>query len=345
MANKYKDWEPDVRAFLGVFKIGVPRDISTTEIAAEAGIQPFSVSTIRILLMHIGAMEQKFVVHGKGSGRRAVLTVHFTYPEIMAEMKRLKLEFGQPAVEKIAKAEGKLRGPRGSYKKRDEVKPATPSPVFTEAGTGTVKQGDKTDFRQQPFIAPGGPVTITHMPSGLASGHTERVPFPPRGQEPVKPVTTPTNGAPEFQVLRPMLKDEPKALVELARSYRDRKSFIDEKIEEFARHGMTLTLDAIGMEADVRLEHIALILPYIDALERANSRMTGSIPASGEVQELRNKIREMERLNTERAEKAERHLRETKDRYAAKERQLEADIERFKSQIRNMPTTTVSPVR
>jgi hypothetical protein len=94
---------------------------------------------------------------------------------------------------------------------------------------------------------------------------------------PVAAPTPPTHntypGPRGFEVLRPMLKDEPKALIEAARQYMERRAFLVEKAEEFKRHGLDLDLTPYR-GTDDRFEHISLVLPYVTALERANEKLS-----------------------------------------------------------------------
>lgn len=93
--------------------------------------------------------------------------------------------------------------------------------------------------------------------------------------EPVEAIAGPEAPSP-FEVLKPMRKDEPKALVEAARQYRDKTGGIRSKIDDVIATAKELGIsinetalrESVTVENDERLEIICLVLPYIEALER-----------------------------------------------------------------------------
>lgn len=82
---------------------------------------------------------------------------------------------------------------------------------------------------------------------------------------------------PEFAVLAPMRKDEPRALIEMARKYQERLSFIEAKRAEFSEMGIQFNPDAIEFTLDPMLEHVGLVLPYVSMLEGTNERLQKEI--------------------------------------------------------------------
>jgi CDC6, C terminal winged helix domain len=93
--------------------------------------------------------------------------------------------------------------------------------------------------------------------------------------EPVEAIAGPEAQS-AFEALRPLRKDEPRALIEAARQYRDRTHGINSKIEDVIATAKELGIsinesalrESVPVETDDRLETICLILPYIDELER-----------------------------------------------------------------------------
>lgn len=122
----------------------------------------------------------------------------------------------------------------------------------------------------------------------------------PRGLEPSH--VSSTNGAtPDHPVVPPVLvassgpqaptqlaagltgerKDEPLALVEAARRYGSLYAEVDDKIRELEKLGVKVDREKIAksmtLPQDSRLAAVALVVPYIDNLERQNERLRGQI--------------------------------------------------------------------
>lgn len=99
--------------------------------------------------------------------------------------------------------------------------------------------------------------------------------------QPVEAISGPDKPNP-FSALRPLRKDESYAMVEAARQYRDRSGKITERIDALVTQakelGMTIDEEAlrssIVLDTDERMEHILLVMPYIESLERSLERMT-----------------------------------------------------------------------
>ncbi len=104
-----------------------------------------------------------------------------------------------------------------------------------------------------------------------------------------------------FAVLRPMKRDEQKALVAAAMVYKEKRTFIDEKVTEFAEHGLTLDPATFGFPVDEVLEHICMVGDYIFRVE--NMRLQDYANARGrdesEVKELRLTIARQEEQLTQ----------------------------------------------
>jgi phosphopantetheinyl transferase (holo-ACP synthase) len=86
---------------------------------------------------------------------------------------------------------------------------------------------------------------------------------------PVAPPTPPT----PFAALRPLKRDEAKALVEAARQYEQRMAFVLEEVEKFRQHGLTLDPAVVGLPRDERLESVIPVLDYVSRIERENERL------------------------------------------------------------------------
>lgn len=95
-----------------------------------------------------------------------------------------------------------------------------------------------------------------------------------------------------FAALRSMRKDESKALIEAARQYANKGKFLEDKIEELRREGFEVAPGALSIKRDERLEAVALAVPYVDALERENTRLLNQMNNGREA------IRELEDLRT-----------------------------------------------
>jgi hypothetical protein len=88
-----------------------------------------------------------------------------------------------------------------------------------------------------------------------------------RSPEEVRAIAGPENKNEPFEVLRHLRRDESAAQVEAVRQYIDRAAFLDQKLDELAKAGITVNRAAIVFERDERLETLALLLPYINNLE------------------------------------------------------------------------------
>jgi len=119
---------------------------------------------------------------------------------------------------------------------------------------------------------------------------------PPMPTPTPKPTPVPPSPEPEipdspFAVLRPLKRDEQRALVEAAIQYKENRAFIDEEVQRFAERGLHLDPAVIGFPVDDRLEHIALVGDYVSRLMRENERLQDYANQKGrdesEVKELR----------------------------------------------------------
>jgi hypothetical protein len=113
------------------------------------------------------------------------------------------------------------------------------------------------------------------------------------GQE-LRAVAGPEKGDSPWEVLRPLRKDEARALVEAALQYSGKSKFLKEKIAELQEAGFQADETMFKFERDERLETIALVLPYIQGLLTENERVGTWVT---KVKELGN---ENERLRRER---------------------------------------------
>lgn len=134
----------------------------------------------------------------------------------------------------------------------------------------------------------------------------------PAVEEPVAAVGEESDANP-FAVLKPLKRNEAQALIESARQYQGRMEFINEEIQRFADHGITLDPAVIGFPRDERLEIIGLVIDYVTRVENENARLQAYASERGrdvdEERELRLKLQRQEnevgRLIRERAEQQE----------------------------------------
>ena len=298
MPHPPADWDTYLRKFLTAYKPGVERRSTRKQLAKEAGIPEAAVGNLQVILQHIGALDMRFGPDPDSKfGKATYTTVLSTHEEIMAEMRRLGLDFTVTTMKKLAKESGRSQQYRNNRYRR-----------------GTDNVTDKPNY------VPRSPTAAIDMKLGPA------------------PSVPPRNPDSPMEVLRPLLKDEPKALIEAAKQYRERAAFIREKVEEFERHGLKLDPEAIGIPLDPRMDIIVLVLPYVEALEKSNERLskTGVQVRVDDENErkLRGQIAELQREKRMAAEAAERHLREVKNKHADELRQKEREFEARLAELR-----------
>lgn len=299
MPHPPADWDTYLRKFLTAYKPGVERRTTRKQLAKEAGIPEAAVGNLQVILQHIGALDMRFGPDPDSKfGKATYTTVLSTHEEIMAEMRRLGLDFTVTTMKKLAKESGRSQQYRNN-----------------RHGRGTETVTDK------PTYVPRSPTAALDLKLGPSD-----MSVPPK------------NPDSPMEVLRPLLKDEPKALIKAAKQYRERASFIREKVEEFERHGLKLDPEAIGIPLDPRMDIIVLVLPYVEALEKSNERLskTGVQVRVDDENErkLRGQIAELQREKRMAAEAAERHLREVKNKHADELRQKEREFEARLAELR-----------
>lgn len=145
----------------------------------------------------------------------------------------------------------------------------------TVVARSAARTGDMTDFRQQPSVAPGGPITKISRddrpPIAIATSPVEEV-RAIAGPEPEKP----------FASLAPLRPETVNAVVEQARIYANRHKSIENSINTMAAMASNLGVkfDRVAAEAafeviiDDRMEDIMEVLPYITTLEMRVDRLT-----------------------------------------------------------------------
>lgn len=152
---------------------------------------------------------------------------------------------------------------------------------------GKTKPKDPTNYKNQPHVAPGGPI--------------ERVTIAKDKAEDTRAVAGPEAPKP-LAALAPLRKaDDATALVEAARQYANRTDNIDDSVTKLMTAAKSLGVEideaalrlSIHILPDERLETISLVLPVIDRLERTVERLTAT------VEQMREKAKETERLTIE----------------------------------------------
>lgn len=141
-----------------------------------------------------------------------------------------------------------------------------------EAKAVTTKPKDMTNAKNQPAIAPGGP--IEHIKA-------ETVVVAAKAEEETRAIAGPDRPS-SFEALRPLRKaDDATALIEAARQYANRSGKVSEQLAALKKMARELgveidesvVLSGISLIPDDRLETISLVLPVIERLERDNARL------------------------------------------------------------------------
>jgi hypothetical protein len=194
------------------------------------------------------------------------------------------------ALETIAVSGGyESRGPSGrKFPIRNQqytIKKSAEDILFLGKKRG-IKWGQHVSLDKQPELK------IERVPAERMDEPTA----PPMPTPTPKPTPVPPSPEPEipdspFAVLRPLKRDEQRALVEAAIQYKENRAFIDEEVQRFAERGLHLDPAVIGFPVDDRLEHIALVGDYVSRLMRENERLQDYANQKGrdesEVKELR----------------------------------------------------------
>ena len=103
-----------------------------------------------------------------------------------------------------------------------------------------------------------------------------------------------TDGESPFTVLRPLRFNEAQALVEATRQYLDRIAFVDAQVIAARERGIKVDRSAFKVARDTRMDHIALVLPFIEGLEKQVANLGARLAKSGDVGELRDKLQQTE---------------------------------------------------
>lgn len=175
------------------------------------------------------------------------------------------------------------------------------------------KPKDPTNYKNQPRVAPGGPIerlaadsklvdaiaedAIASDARSIAPFREDKVAIATKPDEVTRAVAGPDAPKPLAALSSARKPDEAIALVAAARQY-NRGDRIAEQVTALQKAAETLgiTIDpqvfaaGIKVEHDERLETVALLLPYIDSLESRIERM------GRQLSESRDKVREAEQL-------------------------------------------------
>jgi hypothetical protein len=174
-----------------------------------------------------------------------------------------------------------------------------------------IKWGQHVALNKQPELITQVPAERLDQPTAPPMPTPTPKPAPPPAPDPAIQAYR-TIGAPgdrideaesPFAVLRPMKRNEQRALIEAAIQYKRNRTFIDEKVAEFAEHGLTLDPAVVGFPVDDRLEVLSVVGDEFERLIRENERLQDYANQRGrdesEVKELRLTIARQEEQLTQ----------------------------------------------
>jgi hypothetical protein len=141
-------------------------------------------------------------------------------------------------------------------------------------------------------------------PEVVAEAVPEKVAITDSPKEEVKAIAGPDAPSP-WEKLRPLRRDEARALVEAARQYQARKASLYTKLDELREAGFTVPdVSAFNFQTDDRLETIGLVIPFFNELENENRRTVTWVEKVKTLQrendELRRRVRALEALQNAR---------------------------------------------
>lgn len=139
---------------------------------------------------------------------------------------------------------------------------------------------------------------------GIAPPPEEKVAITESPKEEIKAIAGPDAPSP-WEKLRPLRRDEARALVEAARQYQARKASLYTKLDELREAGFTVPdVSAFNFQTDDRLETIGLVIPFFNELENENRRTVTWVEKVKTLQrendELRRRVRALEALQNAR---------------------------------------------
>lgn len=258
-----------------ILPVGVPTEYKTATLAEHLGVKLPLADDRCIQLTDLGLLTRK-INYGRPDasgvwhvGRWAEWTLHLPLDQAMARLEEwiTRYQGGEVLQATIQRAKFGQR----KRKPREVV----------------VRERDMTEARNQPLVAPGGPI--------------ERVTVAKDPGEDVRAVAGPDKASP-FEALRPLRKaGDAEALVEAARQYANRSDKVHEHIDALVKSAKDLGLvideaavmNAVSFERDERLETVSLVLPMIDALTARVESLNQQVLAQ------KAKVREYDAIATE----------------------------------------------
>lgn len=144
------------------------------------------------------------------------------------------------------------------------------------------------------------------------------------------------------QKLRPFRKNEIEALIEAARQYAGRESFIEEELKRFHEMGIEIDRSAIHFERNEVLETAAILAEHIARLNAATERQAAIIanlqstsPATTDY--IKGLKAEVERLRREAASR-ESATSELIDKFRTKNQRLELRVKQLEEELQRVAT-------
>lgn len=243
----------------------------------------------------VALAEQLGYTHGRAEDRCQTLqnlgiltrTINYGRPDATGVWKvgRFAMwDLHMAKTEAIAKVEAWVK----QYEAGEVMLPRTPRQKVKRAEK---REKDLTEFRNQPRVAPGGPI--------------ERVIVAKDPTEDVRAVAGPEAESP-MAALRPLRKaDDATALIAAARQYAVRADKITSVVQDLVATAKSMGIEVdegalrlgITLPTDERLETISLVLPVIDTLEaRVESLNQQVLAQKGKVREYDAMTVEVRRL-------------------------------------------------
>lgn len=261
-------WEQVIRDLVVVLGIDKPQATRREHLAEAVGVKVHALDSLLRQLREMGALETVAVTGGLREDGTPIRNQQYTIKKSAEDILFI----------------GKKRG---------------------------IKWGQHVALNKQPELITQVPAERLDQPTAPPMPTPTPKPAPPPAPDPAIQAYR-TIGAPgdrideaesPFAVLRPMKRNEQRALIEAAIQYKRNRTFIDEKVAEFAEHGLTLDPAVVGFPVDDRLEVLSVVGDEFERLIRENERLQDYANQRGrdesEVKELRLTIARQEEQLTQ----------------------------------------------